>query len=199
MIAIRVWGMALAFVGSVASHAADAGSQISATPADRHLYEAACAACHGSDGRGVAPSVVGFDTPIPDFTDCSFATPEPDADWMAVMHDGGPARAFDRRMPAFGEALTEAELQRILDYLRGFCTNQTWPRGELNLPRALATEKAFPENEVVLTATIDASAGSVGNEFLYERRLGARSQFEIAVRCCCRPRAIAAGNVVSVT
>src|SRR5687768_14879457 len=61
-------------------------------PTGRALYETACAACHGLDGRGQAQSVVGFDTAIPDFTDCSFATPEPDADWMAVMHDGGPAR-----------------------------------------------------------------------------------------------------------
>ncbi len=94
----------------------------------------------------------------PDFTDCSFATPEPDADWMAVMHDGGPARAFDRRMPAFGEALTEARTAadpRLRP--RRSAANPAWPRGELNLPRALVTEKAFPENEAVLTTTIDAS------------------------------------------
>jgi mono/diheme cytochrome c family protein len=146
------------------------------------LYETACAACHGSDGRGVAPSLVGFDTPIPDFTDCSFVTVEPDADWMAVSHDGGPARAFDRRMPAFGGAMTEAELQQTLDYIRRFCPDPAWPRGDLNLPRALVTEKAFPENEAVLTTTIAASGtGLVGNELLYEHRLGARSQYEIVV------------------
>jgi hypothetical protein len=39
------------------------------------LYERGCAACHGRDGRGVSQEIVGFDTPIPDFTDCSFATP----------------------------------------------------------------------------------------------------------------------------
>lgn len=148
----------------------------------RALYEDACAACHGSDGRGVAPNLVGFDTPIPDFTDCSFATPEPDADWMAVIHQGGPARAFNRRMPAFGEAMADRELQLVLDYTRTFCAEAAWPRGELNLPRALVTEKAFPENEAVLTTTIAAiGTGHVGNELLYERRMGPRSQFEIAV------------------
>jgi mono/diheme cytochrome c family protein len=175
--------MILVSVAGAVSRTTELGGQAAAEPtAARELYQAACAACHGSDGRSMAPSIVGFDTPIPDFSDCSFATPEPDADWMSVMHDGGPARAFDRRMPAFGEALTEAELQQILDYVRGFCTNPAWPRGELNLPRALVTEKAFPENEAVLTTVIDASGtGSVGNEMLYERRLGARNQFEIAV------------------
>jgi hypothetical protein len=144
------------------------------------LYRAACATCHGPDGQGVSATLVGFDTPLPNFADCSFSTVEPDADWMAVSHDGGPARGFDRRMPAFGDALSDAELQRVLDYIRGFCTNRSWPRGELNMPRALVTEKAFPENEAVLTTTV-SRAGHVGNEFLYEHRLGSRTQYEVAV------------------
>lgn len=48
------------------------------------LYLAACAACHGSDGRGVDRNTVGFEIPLPDFTDCRFASREPDADWMAI-------------------------------------------------------------------------------------------------------------------
>lgn len=101
---------------------------------------------------------------------------------MAIAHDGGRVRAFDRRMPAFGDALTDDELQQIVDHLRGFCGSTAWPRGELNMPRALVTEKAFPENEAVLTTSVAASGdGHVGNTFLYEHRLGARSQFEIEV------------------
>ena len=118
------------------------------------LYRSACAACHGADGRGSQPAAVGFSTPLPDFTDCSFATREPDADWFAIAHDGGPVRAFDRRMPAFGEALTDAELAAIVEHIRDFCGEPRWPRGELNLPRPLVTEKAFPEDEAVLTTTV---------------------------------------------
>ena len=159
-------------------------SPLHAQPQDaRALYESACAACHGADGRGMPRQTLGFDLEVPDFTDCSFATVEPDADWFAVAHDGGPARAFDRRMPAFGEALSDAELQAILDHVRTFCGDRRWPRGELNLPRALGTEKAFPENETVITTIVGTgrAAGHVENELLYEQRIGARAQFEIVV------------------
>jgi hypothetical protein len=127
-------------------------------------------------------STLGFDLPVPDFTDCSFATPEPDADWSSVILHGGPVRAFDRRMPAFSGALTAEEVRLILGYVRTMCTDTSWPRGELNLPRPLRTEKAFPENEAVLTTTFDSSAeNSVSNVFLYERRIGSRSQWEVKV------------------
>ena len=79
------------------------------------------AAGRGRDGRGQPRSRVGFETPLPDFTDCSFATPEADGDWTAIVQRGGPVRAFDRRMPAFGEVLSQAEIQRVLDHVRGFC------------------------------------------------------------------------------
>ena len=163
--------------------AADANAQTSAAPgAGQQVYERACAACHGTNGRGVDASRLGFDVAVPDFTECSFVTVEPDEDWLAVTHNGGPARGFDRRMPAFGDALTTPEIQDSLDYIRRFCTNPAWPRGELNMPRALVTEKAFVENEFVYTSTVATTgSGAVGNELLYEQRFGARSQFEVVV------------------
>ena len=42
------------------------------------------------------------------------------------------------------------------------------------------TEKAFPENEAVVTTTVDGT-DSVGNVFVYEHRIGARSQYEVVV------------------
>jgi len=154
-----------------------------ATPATgKALYESACMSCHGPDGRGMPRSAVGFDIPVPDFTDCGFATPEPDPDWLIVVQHGGPVRAFDRRMPAFGAALSEDEIKQILGYIRGMCTDARWPRGELNLPRPQRTEKAFPENETVATVAINPrGGGAVTTEVIYERRLGSRNQYEIKV------------------
>jgi len=152
------------------------------TRSGAELYRAACAACHNVDGTGASRSVVGFDTPIPDFTDCAFATVEPVADWFAIAHDGGPVRGFNRRMPAFGEALSEDEILRAIDHIHGFCEDPGWPRGELNLPRALVTEKAFPENETVLTTTVGTGdSGSITNEVVYEKRFGVRNQYEVVI------------------
>jgi hypothetical protein len=147
------------------------------------VWGAACAACHGPDGAGQPQAVVGFDVHLPDFRDCTFSTSEPTADWFAVVHEGGPVRALDRMMPAFGGALRDEEIARAVDYVRGFCRAlPEWPLGELNLPRALFTEKAFPENEVVLTSTVALrGAGNVMNELVYEQRLGAAAMFEVGV------------------
>lgn len=152
-------------------------------PEGERIYHRACAGCHGDDGAGVARPLVGFDVPIPDLRDCAFSTAEPVADWFAVVHQGGPARGFDRTMPAFGAALTEAEIHDVIDHVHGLCPERSdWPPGELNLPRALVTEKAFPENELVLTSTIALRGpGSVIGELLYEQRIGPRAMFEIAI------------------
>lgn len=147
------------------------------------MYVAACENCHGADGRGAPQTQVGFADAVPDFSDCSFASREAAQDWYAVVHEGGPVRAFSRRMPAFGSALAPAQIERVVDYVRAFCTDNGWPRGELNLPRTIATEKAFPEDELVVAADAVTRRGekAMNTRLIYERRFGARNQWEIAI------------------
>jgi hypothetical protein len=151
-------------------------------PEPRAVYTAACAACHGYDGRGRGATELGFDVAVPDFTDCDFAVREPDSDWYAIAHRGGPVRGFDRLMPAFGEALSPEEIGAALAEIRAFCTDARWPRGELNLPRALFTEKAYPEDEAVITTTlIGEGPDSISHEFLWEQRFGPLNQIELKI------------------
>lgn len=167
-----------AVLGVALSGLANAQSPTSSLP---ELYASACAACHGADGRGRTQAELAFETPPPDFTDCSFASREPDPDWFAISHQGGPVRAFDRMMPAFGEALSGAEIRMILDHVRTFCEDDAWPRGEFNLPLPLFTEKAFPEDEAVYKVRVDAENGdSVRHQVIYENRFGPRSQVELS-------------------
>lgn len=155
-------------VGTAAPAAARSGQE---------LYEAACASCHGSDGRGAAATASAYPLTPPDLTDCNFATREPDSDWIAVTHDGGPARGFDRLMPAFRELLTPDEMQAVITYVRRFCPDRAWPRGELNLPRAQVTSKAYPEDEAALR--VIAGETEVTTRLVYARRFGARNQVEV--------------------
>ncbi len=147
----------------------------------KQLFLESCATCHGADGKGAQQSQLGFDTPPPDFTDCNFATREPDADWIAVAHEGGPVRGFSTDMPAFGEALTKDELQKLMSHIRSLCSDD-WPRGDLNMPRPLVTEKAYPEDELVLASNINVEgSGGVMSEVVYEQRFGVRNQLEVVV------------------
>lgn len=146
------------------------------------LFKVACSTCHGVDGKGNPKSRVGFDVPLPDFTDCAATTPEYERDWFAVIYNGGPIRGFDRHMPSFGQALAEEDIHNLVRHLRTFCTDKAWPHGEMNLPRPLVTEKAFPENEWIYTLSMSKAGGaSFGNDFQYEHRLGARAGYEVTV------------------
>lgn len=165
-------------------YAAPRGPEAQGSPgkSGKELYAAACSTCHGADGRGASREHVGFDLPLPDFTDCNFASREPDADWLTIAHQGGPVRGFSRLMPAFGDALSRKDLELAVAHIRTFCGNADWPRGELNLPRPLVTEKAFPEDEAVFSTAFSAEGpGAVSNKIVYEKRFGARNQFELTV------------------
>ena len=85
-------------------------------------------------------------------------------------------------MPSFAEALSMEELERVVEYASSLCTDSEWPRGELNLPRPLVTEKAYPEDEWVLetTAAVEGDP-SVEHTLVYEKRFGARNQVELAL------------------
>jgi len=176
---------ALAFVwlqGIVFSQTAARGKARPTT--GKEIFLATCAGCHGPDGKGMPRATLGFEPPktFPDFTDCNSTTREPDEDWKAIIHYGGPARGFSEIMPSFTDLLTGEEIEKVVEHLRSFCGGRAWPRGELNLPRALITEKAFPEDEAVVQTNIATKGGyGASNLLVYERRFGLGNQFEVDV------------------
>jgi hypothetical protein len=83
-------------------------------------------------------------------------------------------------MPSFRDALTSAQIAKVIQHLRSFCTDSGWAPGELNLPRPLVTEKAFPEDEWVVSSAINARGNpGFSSTFVYEKRFGVRNQIEI--------------------
>ncbi len=156
-----------------------AGQDAAEVRTGRQVYEQICVTCHGPDGRaGVNLELEKIAKP-PDFTDCGFANREPDRGFLAVAHNGGPARGFSPLMPPWSATYSEEELGRAVKHLRTFCQDDRWPRGELNLPRPLVTAKAFPEDEAVVSTT--SQAGSVVTKVIYERRFGPLNQVELIV------------------
>jgi mono/diheme cytochrome c family protein len=150
----------------------------------KQIYQAACVACHGPDGKGTRQSIAGFQKPdsFPDFTRCDQTTAEWDTDYKAVIIHGGQFRGFSQIMPSFGEALTDAQIDKVIHYIRHFCGNPHWPRAELNLPRALITEKAYPEDELAVTTSFNAQgAPGVTTTTVYEQRFGIKNQIELSV------------------
>ena len=147
------------------------------------IYKTGCIACHGSTGKGAPASMTVFKRPdtFPDFTDCSGTTPEPNGNWKAAIVHGGPSRGLSQIMPAFGDLLTNEQINDVMAYMRGFCRNGHHdPLGELNLPRALVTEKAFPENELVVSTAASASGAPTWTTDVIDERtiFDARTQLE---------------------
>jgi mono/diheme cytochrome c family protein len=159
----------------------DAAASAAVEMDGRAIYADGCAACHGEDGRGRTGT--GIDVPLPDFTDCQVASSEPDSNWLPLIAHGGAALGLSTQMPAFDGALTPEQQRAVLAYVRSFCTDPAWPRGDLNFPRPVFFDKAFPEDELVLSPTfVEASEKrEIGAELSYERRVGARGQLEVAL------------------
>jgi hypothetical protein len=85
-------------------------------------------------------------------------------------------------MPAWGDAISEEQIELILDYIKTFCSDARWPKGELNFRRAQVTSKAFPENEALLIPVYThKQQRSSTTKLVYEERIGPRGQWEIAV------------------
>jgi len=150
----------------------------------QQIFLETCAACHAPDGKGRSRSRVGFDQPLPDFTDPDFASREVPYDWVGIASNGGPSRGFSEIMPSFRDALSLEEIEAAVAYAKSLHRGASWPPGEFNLPRALATEKAFPEDEVVFATTVSRDADgldSIQGKIVYEQRFGARNMWEFVL------------------
>lgn len=150
------------------------------------LYAKACAACHGVDGSGLAPdhpNYSNFKPPPADLTDPLFNSREPAADWFLVIKHGGSSIGLSQQMPAYGEALSDQQIEELVQFLKQMVDTSRFPPGDLNYLRAISTIKAFPEDEGLLINRYqkgtDENTDSLRTVLYYARRFGARYQGEI--------------------
>jgi cytochrome c5 len=140
------------------------------------LFAAWCRSCHGADGRGTPAATTRLEVPPADLHECKGSTAETEDRWVNIVTQGGAAFGLSLDMPAFGEAGSSAQIRAVVRYARSLCGELGWPPGELNFPRAFLVEKAYPEDEVVITDH------ARGQEYIYEHRLGKRFQLEASAR-----------------
>jgi mono/diheme cytochrome c family protein len=184
----------IALLGLAAAMTATAQDQ-AARPkrTGQQIFLETCAACHAPDGKGRSRSRVGFDQPLPDFTDSDFASREVPYDWVGIASNGGPSRGFSEIMPSFRDALSLEEIEAAVAYAKSLHGGDDWPPGEFNLPRPLFTGKAYPEDEIVFSATVSEDAAgldSLQSKIVYEQRFGARNMWEVVLPFGWRERTV---------
>ncbi len=175
-----VWLTGAALLSGSRAHAVESGgSDIES------LYQSACAPCHGVRGQGLAaddPKRATFD-PLPaDLTDPLWSSSEPRRDWFQVIKEGGPVLGLSAQMPAYGEVLSDAQIDGLVGYVKSFAAAEGYPPGELNLIRPHVTKKPFPEDEALVLMDYQRLRGApdAGRGVLYfAKRLGRRSQVEL--------------------
>jgi mono/diheme cytochrome c family protein len=169
---------AIAFVVLAGAPAAAQDAQVPTTIPE--MWNAWCARCHAKDGTGKVSEPTVTVEPL-DFTDCKVTTAEADPDWELAITKGGPAVGLSSQMPAFGDALKPDVIQGFVKFLRKFCGQRGWPDGNLNLPRGIFTEKAFPEDELVIAPVASHVKGGRTQwdvATILERRIAKRFQIE---------------------
>ena len=143
-------------------------------------FAAKCASCHGTAGwpDPDSPVVKSLGVVPADFSDALFNSREGESEWKLVVTHGGAALGFSDKMPAFGESLSEDDIDSVLTYVKTLGGEHDYPDGSLNLFLPIRTKKAFPEDEWVLKQRYSEQDGDNPwkNTLEYEFRLGQRWQ-----------------------
>jgi mono/diheme cytochrome c family protein len=144
------------------------------------IYAANCMACHGAKGSPDPDSalVKNLGVTPANFSDALFNSREPASTWKMVVTHGGAAMGFSEQMPAWDKALTEADIDAVLAYVKTLGGEHDYPDGALNLFLPMRTKKAFPEDEWVWKQRYTDRDGDNQwrNTLEYEWRIGQRFQ-----------------------
>ena len=148
------------------------------------LYRTACVSCHGPDGKGQPEVGRRLRHAAARFHRLRVHDAGSRSRLVVGRAHGrhGSARSIAGCRRSSTRCRDDGDRQRSSTTSAASAPSRGWPRGDLNFPRVFFTEKAFPENEAVLTTTMASHpSGVVENAFLYEHRIGRRAQYEVNV------------------
>ena len=85
------------------------------------LFQELCSVCHGVGGKGDGPSAGGLEPKPADFTNCKAMAKDSDEDLLKIIKGGGQSIGRSTVMPAWGEALSEQQINKLIKFIRGLC------------------------------------------------------------------------------
>ncbi len=176
-LAFGVIGLALVVVA--AAYAAIVGDPTRG----KVVFQQSCFLCHGTDARGTGYLASALPVSPADFTNCRITSEDPVEMVEGVVRHGGSWAGLSPAMPAWEGTLSDQQIADVASYVKTLCTDPDWVPGELNLPRPLITEKAFPEQEAILGARFGRNGKNVTELFGdFEYRINGRTALEVIPR-----------------
>ncbi|MBT7951414.1 MAG: cytochrome c [Gammaproteobacteria bacterium] len=152
----------------------------------KEIYQNNCAVCHGPIGKPDQDNpLFGQSGVLPaNFTDPLFSSREPGKDWFMVVKHGGAAKGFSEIMPAFKDVLSDRDIKKVINYVKGLAGSHRYPSGDMNFILPIRTKKAFPEDEIVWKFRFQDDANNskrdqVRNVIEIEKRIFERVQLSL--------------------
>lgn len=109
----------------------------------KQVYDARCASCHGSNGEGENPSAPlepGLDGlfPAPPHDNTGHTWHHSDSLIQQIIREGRGDQGF-KPMPAFGDQLTDEEVDAVIAYMK------TWWTGEqIDIQATISAQERAP-------------------------------------------------------
>jgi mono/diheme cytochrome c family protein len=164
-------------------YAADTLGSLDPLLQGREIFEKNCIICHGEDAKGTGELAVALPVRPANLTDCRLTAEDPVEVVEGIIRHGGSYAGRSSVMPAFGNALTDAEIADVARYVKSLCADPDWVPGELDFPRPLITDKAFPEQEMIVGGRFGRNSKNVSEYFgRLEYRVNGLTSIEIISR-----------------